>query len=97
MGRIINQTVSAGEITALRLDGGTRTVIRVDGNDLKIAYRQDAFDTEAFTIKDGEAFVFDPNPLTGNVEPELGTIFYCTVSSGDDASVQIWLQRGGEY
>lgn len=96
MGRIINQTLTAGNITSLRLDGSCRTVIRCDGNDVQIAYRQDAFENEFFTIKNGEAFVFDPSPLTGNTGKELGSIFYARVAAGADATVQIWLQRG-EY
>ena len=47
-----------------------------------------------FTIKDGEAFVFDPNPLTGTTEPELGYLIYATVDAGANATVQVWLQGG---
>lgn len=95
MGQIIQYTISATETIGLRLDGGSRCIIRVDGNDVRIGYRQDSFTDEFFTIKDGEAFVFDPNPLTGTTAPELGNIFYAKVQSGSDATVQIWYQSGG--
>ena len=93
MGQINQYTVRAGEITSLRLDGGSRTVIRADGNDVRIAYMRDLFgQNQFFTIKDGEAFVFDPNPLTGTTAPELGYIIYATVNAGANATVQVWLQ-----
>ncbi len=93
MGQINQYTVVAGEITSLRFDGGSRTVIRVDGNDVRIAYMRDLFgQNQFFTIKDGEAFVFDPNPITGTTRPELGYIIYATVNAGVDATVQVWLQ-----
>ena len=93
MGQITQTTVNAGEITSVRLDGGSRTVLRIEGNDVLIGYRRDSF-TEAqfFTLKDGEAFVFDPNPLTGSTSPELSYLIYATVSAGADATVQVWLQ-----
>lgn len=100
MGQINQQTVKAGEITAVRLDGGSRTVIRCDGNDVQIGYRENSFapQTDFFTIKDGEAFVFDPNPLTGSTSPDLSNLFYATVSAGADAILQIWLQgRTGDF
>ena len=93
MGQINQYTVRAGEITSLRLDGGSRTVIRADGNDVRIAYMRDLFGQyQFFTIKDGEAFVFDQNPLTGTTAPELGYIIYATVNTGANATVQVWLQ-----
>ena len=95
MGTIVNLTITAGQVAGLRLDGGSRCVIRVDGNDVRIGYREDSFTDEYFTIKDGEAFVFDPNPLTGNTLPELGAIFYAKVQSGADATIQVWYQSGG--
>lgn len=95
MGTIVNLTIASGEVVGLRLDGGSRCLIRVDGNDVRIGYREDSFTDEYFTIKDGEAFVFDPNPLTGTTQPELGSIFYAKVQSGSDATVQVWYQSGG--
>ena len=98
MGQILNLTVASGAIVPLRLDGGSRTVLRCDGNDVRIAYERDLLGTttnqvgQFFTIKDGEAFVFDPNPVSGSTRPELGYRLYATVSAGADASVQVWLQ-----
>jgi hypothetical protein len=93
MGQINQYTVKAGEITSLRFDGGSRTVIRCDGNDVRIAYMRDLFgQNQFFTIKDGEAFVFDPSPITGTTRPELGAIIYATVNTGANATVQVWLQ-----
>jgi hypothetical protein len=93
LGQISQYTVVAGQTTSLRFDGGSRTVIRVDGNAVRIAYRRDAFSqNEFFTIKDGEAFVFDPNPLTGTTAVELGYVIYATVNTGANATVQVWLQ-----
>ena len=43
MGQIQQYTLTAGTISPLRLDGGSRTVIRVDGNDVRIAYGRDLF------------------------------------------------------
>jgi len=98
MGQILNLTISAGAVVPLRLDGGSRTVIRCDGNDVRIAYERDLLGTttnqagQFFTIKDGEAFVFDPNPVSGTTAYELGYRLYATVSAGADASIQVWLQ-----
>lgn len=98
MGQILNYTVAAGAITPLRLDGGSRTVIRCDGNDVRIAYQRNYFGANPgepslfFTIKDGEAFVFDPNPITGSTITELGVLLWMTVNAGASATVQVWLQ-----
>ena len=98
MGQIIQYVVAAGAISPLRLDGGSRTIVRCDGNDVRIAYQRNYFGAIAgepsvfFTIKDGEAFVFDPNPITGTTGPELGVLIYMTVNAGADATVQVWLQ-----
>lgn len=98
MGQIQNITVVAASVVPLRLSGGSRTIIRCDGNDVRIAYERDLLGTTAnqpsqfFTIKDGEAFVFDPNPITGTTAPELDYRLYCTVSAGVDATLQVWLQ-----
>ncbi len=98
MGQIQNLTIAAGAVVPLRLDGGSRTIIRSDGNDVRIAYERDLLGTTAnqpaqfFTIKDGEAFVFDPNPITGTTAPELDYRLYATVSAGASATVQVWLQ-----
>ena len=76
MGQIQNITVEAASVVPLRLSGGSRTIIRCDGNDVRIAYERDLLGTttnqpsQFFTIKDGEAFVFDPNPITGTTGPE---------------------------
>jgi len=95
MGQITQTIVREGEITSIRLDGGSRTVIRIDGNDVQIGYRRDSFtEAQTFTLKDGEAFVFDPNPLTGTTSPELGYLIYATVNAGANATVQVWLQGG---
>lgn len=94
MGSIEQYTVTNAVVTSIRLDGGSRTVIRADGNDLRIAYQRQYLTTgQFFTIKDGEAFVFDPNPLTGNTLPELGSIFYVqAATAATDVVVQVWLQ-----
>ena len=98
MGQILNLTIASGAVVPLRLDGGSRTVIRCDGNDVRIAYERDLLGTttnqvgQFFTIKDGEAFVFDPNPIVGTTRPELGYRLYATVSAGASASIQVWLQ-----
>ena len=98
MGQILNLTIASGAIVPLRLDGGSRTVLRCDGNDIRIAYERDLLGTttnqvgQFFTIKDGEAFVFDPNPVLGSTRPELGYRLYATVSAGASATVQVWLQ-----
>jgi len=98
MGQILQYTIAAGEVSPLRLDAGSRTVIRVDGNDLRIAYMRDLFganpgeQSQFFTIKDGEAFVFDPNTVTGTTSQELGDLFWMTVNAGADCVVQVWLQ-----
>lgn len=98
MGQILNLTIASGAIVPLRLDGGSRTVLRCDGNDIRIAYERDLLGTttnqvgQFFTIKDGEAFVFDPNPVSGSTRPELGYRLYATVSAGASATVQVWLQ-----
>ena len=98
MGQILNLTIASGAIVPLRLDGGSRTVLRCDGNDVRIAYERDLLGTttnqvgQFFTIKDGEAFVFDPNPVSGSTRPELGYRLYATVSAGASATVQVWLQ-----
>ena len=98
MGQILNLTIASGAIVPLRLDGGSRTILRCDGNDVRIAYERDLLGTttnqvgQFFTIKDGEAFVFDPNPVSGSTRPELGYRLYATVSAGASATVQVWLQ-----
>lgn len=98
MGQILNLTIASGAVVPLRLDGGSRTVLRCDGNDIRIAYERDLLGTttnqvgQFFTIKDGEAFVFDPNPVSGSTRPELGYRLYATVSAGASATVQVWLQ-----
>jgi hypothetical protein len=93
MGQILQTTVQAGVITSIRLDGGSRTLIRCDGNDVRLGYRRDSFSQEQFfTIKDGEAFVFDANPLTGTTNPDLAYLLYATVNAGANATVQVWLQ-----
>ncbi len=98
MGQILNLTIASGAVVPLRLDGGSRTVLRCDGNDVRIAYERDLLGTttnqvgQFFTIKDGEAFVFDPNPVSGSTRPELGYRLYATVSAGASATVQVWLQ-----
>jgi hypothetical protein len=103
MGQITQYTVakwtSLGTVVAVRLDGGSRTVIRADGDDVRIAYQRDQLGSDLggglnqyFTIKDGEAFVFDPNPLTGTTEAELGYTFYMTCAVNPSATVQVWLQ-----
>ena len=40
MGSIEQYTVTNAVITSIRLDGGSRTIIRADGNDLNIAYQR---------------------------------------------------------
>lgn len=98
MGQIQQYTLTAGTISPLRLDGGSRTVIRVDGNDVRIAYGRDLFGalpgeaSQFFTIKDGEAFVFDSNPITGSTAEELGYLLWMTVNAGVNSVVQVWLQ-----
>lgn len=98
MGQILRYTLTAGTISPLRLDAGSRTVLRADGNDVRIAYRQNLLGSVAgeqeqyFTIKDGEAFVFDPSPISGTTEPELGDLFFMLVNAGADATVEVWLQ-----
>jgi hypothetical protein len=102
MGQITQYTVPKFtqllSAVAVRLDGGSRTVIRVEGGDVRLAYQRDLLGSDLdngqdqyFTIKDGEAFVFDPNPLTGTTEAELGYTFYMTTTAVE-AYVQIWLQ-----
>lgn len=92
MGSITQYTVTAAVITSIRLDGGSRTVIRADGGDLNIAYHQPDFGTgRFFTIKDGEAFIMDSNPVTGTTAPELGAVFFAQ-ASGPTVIVQVWLQ-----
>ena len=62
---------------------------------INLAYERDLLGTttnqagQFFTIKDGEAFVFDPNPITGTTRSELGYRLYATVSAGANASVQV--------
>jgi len=93
MGSIQQYTVTNAVVTSIRLDGGSRTIIRADGNDLHLAYQRQYLDTgQFFTIKDGEAFVLDPNPLTGNTMPELGAVFYVRAAAGVNTVVQVWLQ-----
>jgi hypothetical protein len=93
MGSIQQYTVTATVVTSIRLNGGSRTIIRADGNDLHIAYQRQYLDTgQFFTVKDGEAFLFDSNPLTGDVAPELGAIFYVRAAAGVNTVVQVWLQ-----
>jgi len=92
MGSIEQYTVTQ-TTTSIRLNGGSRCVIRVDGDDLRIAYQRQYLDgTQYFTIKDGEAFVFDPSPITGDTEPELGTVFYVQSATATGCTVQVWLQ-----
>ena len=90
MGQIQQYTLTAGTISPLRLDGGSRTVIRVDGRDLFGALPGEA--SQFFTIKDGEAFVFDSNPITGSTAEELGYLLWMTVNAGVNSVVQVWLQ-----
>ena len=93
MGSIEQYTVTNAVVTSIRLDGGSRTVIRADGNDLNIAYQRQYLATnQFFTIKDGEAFVFDPNPITGDTMPELGAVFYVQSAGVANVVVQVWLQ-----
>ena len=102
MGQITQYTIpkfsSLGTVPAVRIDGGSRTVIRADGDDVRLAYARDHLGTDIgglnqyFTIKDGEAFVFDPNPITGTTEVELGYIIYMTCTNLASATVQVWLQ-----
>ena len=102
MGQITNYTVAKfttlGTVTAVRLDGGSRTIIRAEGGDIRLAYQRDLLGSDLengqnqyFTIKDGEAFVFDPNPITGTTAIELGYTFYITTVAVS-VNVQIWLQ-----
>jgi hypothetical protein len=98
-GLITQVTVQATRTQAINLAGSNRTVIRCSGNTVRIGYQEnDLSDASAryFEIKSGECFVFDANNLTGNTNPELGSLLYATVNSGDDAVLQIWLQ-GGVY
>tara|TARA_B110000285_G_scaffold234253_2_gene310563 strand:- start:104 stop:406 length:303 start_codon:yes stop_codon:yes gene_type:complete len=94
MGSIEQYTVTNAVITSIRLDGGSRTIIRADGNDLNIAYQRQYLATgQFFTIKDGEAFVFDPNPVTGDTMPELGAVFHVQAATAvAPVVVQVWLQ-----
>jgi len=103
MGQITQYTVdkwsSILSATAVRLDGGSRTVIRVDGGDVRLAYSRDllgsdllaSMQNQYFTIKDGEAFVFDANTVTGTTLVDLGYTFYLT-SVVNPVAVQVWLQ-----
>ena len=93
MGQINTYTIVAGAIQTLRLDGGSRTVIRVIGNDVNISYQRDLLATgQTFTLLNGEAWILDANPLTGTTSKELGDLFYITVVAGASATVQVWLQ-----
>jgi len=93
LGQINRYSIVATETVAIRLDGGSRTIIRAEGNDVRIAYQRDLFDLgQYFDIKDGEVFVFDPNTVTGTTAAEMGTLFYATVDVGDTATLSVWLQ-----
>lgn len=93
MGSIQQYTITPTVVSSIRLDGGSRTVIRADGNDLHIAYQRSYLDTgQFFTVKDGEAFVFDPNPITGTTQPEMSAVFYVRGAAGANVVVQVWLQ-----
>ena len=89
MGRISRYTITAN-ISSLRLDGGSRIVLKTDA-DFDIAYDIGDFDNDNyFTIGANEVFVFDPNPLTGEVD-SLDTLFYVRALGGN-ATVQVWVQ-----
>lgn len=89
MGRISRYTVST-TVSSLRLDGGSRVVIKTDA-DVQIAYDIGDFDNDQyFVIGANEVYVFDPNPLTGEVD-SLDTLFYVKTASGT-ATVQVWVQ-----
>jgi len=89
-GRISRYSVGT-TITSLRLDGAKRVVIRAEGADVRVAYNIGDFDIDMwFEIKDGEVFVFDPSPITGEVDT-LDYLFYAKTDSGT-ATVSVWLQ-----
>jgi hypothetical protein len=96
-GLITQVTVSAGRNSAISLAISNRTVIRCSGNTVRLGYQEDDLsDASAryFEIKSGECFVFDANPASGDTRPELESLLFATVNSGDDAVLQIWLQGG---
>ena len=66
MGQILNLTISAGAVVPLRLDGGSRTVIRCDGNDVRIAYDNSSLSK---TVKRSSStrIRFRERPLTNSV------------------------------
>ncbi len=93
MGRISRYSVDTSTIS-VRLDGAHRVVVRVEGGDVRLAYDISDFDQERwFELKDGEIFVFDPNPLTGETD-SLDQLFYMKTNSGT-ATVSVWLQGRG--
>lgn len=93
MGRISRYSVDTSTIS-VRLDGAHRVVVRVEGGDVRLAYDISDFDQERwFELKDGEIFVFDPNPLTGETD-SLDQLFYMKTNTGT-ATVSVWLQGRG--
>lgn len=94
MGTIQQYTIKQGTNSSIRLDGGTRCVIRVETNDVRIAYEPSYLSgSEFFTIKAGEVLVFDPGH-NGNVSGELGSLFWCTCT-GANATLTVWSQGRG--
>jgi len=88
-GRMSRYTIgtTAGSI---RLDGGRRVVLRTDA-DIDVAYDVGDFENgQFFSIAGGEVYVFDPNPVTGEVD-SLDYLFYAKTSAGT-ATVQVWIQ-----
>lgn len=88
MGRISRYSLTTA-IQSIRLDGGRRVVLRTDG-DIQIAYDLGDFDNEQmFDVKADEVFVFDPSPITGEVDA-LDYLFYAKATT--TATVQVWIQ-----
>ena len=93
MGRISRYTVGT-TASSVRLDGAARVVIRVESANVRIAYDLSDFDQDRwFELQDGEVFVFDPSPLTGETD-SLDQLFYIKTNSGT-ATVSVWLQGRG--
>lgn len=89
-GRISRYSVGT-TATSIRFDGACRVVIRCETADVQIAYNLGDFDIDMyFDIKAGEVFVFDPSPITGEVDG-LDHLFYAKTASGT-ATVSVWLQ-----
>lgn len=106
MGQIRNLTITAGAApTPIRLGASSRTLLQntsAGGALIYIAYQRDLFginpgeSAQFFTLNPlnpSQPLVFEPNPLTGNTDPELGYLFYAYCPAGlGNATIEIWQQ-----